>query len=584
MKKWISILLTFVLCFNFPVIAFAQTPTEPNLEGLSNSEAAAAVEQYNQSVAEYNKQIDSDYESAVQKYNETNAYNEQAAAHNAQEQTKIDEVNAYNEQEQARVDAINQKLEFDYNEQLAVYNDKMVQEEMPAPRYVQEVNGKETLYYDSEGNLVLKSVAGNNAKDDIVTYENMGTNESPVWSSTYNYNGNNKRYVNFSLISTIGKTTTGTDWDNDASKYSNKVFATIANLNDVSAVPLNFKDEGEGRNLINYKTAEMGLELCDSMIRTIANSPISTYFNASNGNEATNKPEAQISFKDFPTNAEVFTSLQTNGSSFYDPDTGQKITGLDINSVDYNICWFSVKYQSNGWRVSGVLLKNGVLVPPAEPTYEVANLKAYVPQYMELLEALEVPIKGTYLDFITFVPREEEPAAVATVEIVVPMTQVTQPLQAAVETPAPEVTAAVATFPVLLDNEAYDDSATTRATPVYIGDRGTPAAESIEDDATPLAAGITESNSWALVNLILMIVNILVLLIVPRKKNDEEEEKKYRSNALGVILAIAAVVLFIFTQNVYLPMVLVDKWTILMAAFAGGGILTKVFGYKKANN
>ena len=81
-----------------------------------------------------------------------------------------------------------------------------------------------------------------------------------------------------------------------------------------------------------------------------------------------------------------------------------------------------------------------------------------------------------------------------------------------------------------------------------------------------------------------MIINILVLLIIPRKKNDEEKEKKYRSNALGVILAIAAVVLFIFTQNVYLPMVLVDKWTILMAAFTGGGILTKVFGYKKADN
>ena len=75
-KKFYISGFTFVLCFNFPVIAFAQTPTEPNLEGLSNSDAAAAVEQYNQSVAEYNKQIDSDYESAVQKYNETNAYND----------------------------------------------------------------------------------------------------------------------------------------------------------------------------------------------------------------------------------------------------------------------------------------------------------------------------------------------------------------------------------------------------------------------------------------------------------------------------------------------------------------------------
>ena len=214
MKKSVfSVLLAFILCFANPCFAFAAEPIEPNLERLSNDEAAALVDEYNQAVDEYNKQIDSDYEQAVQEYNEINAYNKEAAAYNKQEDEKVIEVEAYNQAEQARVDGINAELENKYNEEMAVYLDKTTLTPMAfqEPKYTTIINGKETLYYDQDNNLILRSVAGNSAKDDIITYENLGTNEKPIWSNRYDYSGSNYRYVNFSLISVIGKTTTGTD-------------------------------------------------------------------------------------------------------------------------------------------------------------------------------------------------------------------------------------------------------------------------------------------------------------------------------------------------------------------------------------
>lgn len=606
MKKCFSILLTLILCFANPCFAFAVEPSPPNLEGLNNDEAAALVEDYNKAVDEYNKQIDSDYEEAVQEYNEIKAYNEEAAAYNAKEDEKVNEIEAYNKAEQSRVDEINKELEAQYNEELSIYQDKTKVEPEAAqePKYNQVVNDKETLYYDQEENLVLRSVAGNTAKDDIITYENLGTNEDPIWSNKYDYSGANNRYVNFSLISTIGKTTTGTDWDNDASKYSNKVYSTIADKNDVTEKPLDFSDEGEGRNLINYKTANIGLELCDSIIRTITNNPISTYYNTSNRNEELGKTESHITFRDFPTNREVFTALQNNGSVFIDPDTKERIIGKAINSNDYNICWFSVKYQQNGWRVSGVLLKNGVLVAPALPQYlQPTLLEVYVPQYKELKTQLTLPIKGTYLEKLIFTPKIEQstieeprPELTTSSQIIeekleIGTTSIITPLQETIPTIQQQTPQLVVqnTSSDLLDT-VYPVSSNYVEEQSQPATKPAPSSESIKDDATPLANGLdfgkdlfTPTN-WALLNLIFMLVNIIVLLIIPRQKEYEEDQRYYRSNILGIIFAIAAILVFIFTQNIYLQMVIADKWTVLMGGLMIGGILNKIFGYKKIKN
>ena len=96
----------------------------------------------------------------------------------------------------------------------------------------------------------------------------------------------------------------------------------------------------------------------------------------------------------------------------------------------------------------------------------------------------------------------------------------------------------------------------------------------IDDTTTPTTVGV----AWALVNLILTVVGILlafVLLIafyIKRKNEDdsckyhEKEKKRLWPRVFAAMLAIGAVVLFLVTENMKLPMTYTDRWTIWHAA------------------
>ena len=108
--------------------------------------------------------------------------------------------------------------------------------------------------------------------------------------------------------------------------------------------------------------------------------------------------------------------------------------------------------------------------------------------------------------------------------------------------------------------------------------------EEIDDVRIPLAK--TEE-TWALVNLVAMVVTVTVSLILTilgwynrwRRRNielDEEENEKYqfwlRNKILFRIitsaLAIVSIITFILTENIFLKLVFVDRFTPFMIAFA----------------
>ena len=95
--------------------------------------------------------------------------------------------------------------------------------------------------------------------------------------------------------------------------------------------------------------------------------------------------------------------------------------------------------------------------------------------------------------------------------------------------------------------------------------------------------GVQDERHWALVNLILTIGTVLASIIVIIRyftgKKDEEEERaegttKTEVNrrgairALSIIPAVGAVIAFILTEDMTLPMGWVDWWTILMVVIA----------------
>ena len=115
-------------------------------------------------------------------------------------------------------------------------------------------------------------------------------------------------------------------------------------------------------------------------------------------------------------------------------------------------------------------------------------------------------------------------------------------------------------------------------------------AEDIVDDETPLAG--PTGGAWALLNLILTAVTVAlsaVLLVgyLGKSKQAREDEngntlydedgneileyvRKKRGfwRVVSLIPAIGAVIAFILTENMLLPMVIVDRWTLLMVAIA----------------
>lgn len=100
--------------------------------------------------------------------------------------------------------------------------------------------------------------------------------------------------------------------------------------------------------------------------------------------------------------------------------------------------------------------------------------------------------------------------------------------------------------------------------------------EDIDPEETPLAGGT--GTSWALLNLILMIPTVLSglasLLWSRSKEQKAEQETATRGKRqmfwriAGAIVAVASVVAFFLTEDMQLPMVFVDRWTILMALLA----------------
>lgn len=182
-------------------------------------------------------------------------------------------------------------------------------------------------------------------------------------------------------------------------------------------------------------------------------------------------------------------------------------------------------------------------------------------------------------------------------------TPVAPVVPATVATPTPTPTATPSATPS--DNGGKGDGNNDGEIGETINDNDTPLAngEDIADNATPLAG--LGTGAWALINLILTIVTTLlsILLLIgyigKKKKALEDEDgnvvldengkevMEYEKNKKGlwrlisIIPALIAIIVFIFTEDMTLPMIFVDKWTILHAVIALVQVVVMVLCKKK---
>lgn len=108
-------------------------------------------------------------------------------------------------------------------------------------------------------------------------------------------------------------------------------------------------------------------------------------------------------------------------------------------------------------------------------------------------------------------------------------------------------------------------------TPILVADavEKTPTKQ-IKNTNTPKT--IQKVNSWALINLITTILTIILSLIllimyfINKRKEDNEIQIKNKpiKRMISVIVAILTAIIFLITEDMSLPMVLIDQWTLLM--------------------
>jgi len=92
---------------------------------------------------------------------------------------------------------------------------------------------------------------------------------------------------------------------------------------------------------------------------------------------------------------------------------------------------------------------------------------------------------------------------------------------------------------------------------------------------------------------------MMVVRIIIKKRRDKEDEKYEAHNAsaeerqkrgrllfiLAVpVLAIIGIILFILTQDMRLPMIMIDWWTLAHGILFAGGALSYIFAYRRVKD
>ena len=100
-------------------------------------------------------------------------------------------------------------------------------------------------------------------------------------------------------------------------------------------------------------------------------------------------------------------------------------------------------------------------------------------------------------------------------------------------------------------------------------------AEEISKEGTPLGLNSHKSQRyWALVNLIEMIITVIISVVLilrflwmkwSEDEDDEEEKRnlKLPMRLISILVAVIAFIFFVITENIFYPMIMVDKYTFI---------------------
>ncbi len=528
---WAISLLLVSTSFSVKIYADEEPvqPQQPVIENVDVEQANQMIEQYNQEVETYNEQVDQYNQNVDEKYEQDfENYKQEAqnvADHNIAEDEKVAQVEAHNKEEDEKL--------VKSQEELAAIEAK-VEADQPGSTVENFTTNPEDLPTDwsdtSEELHTIKIEEAEEKSGEEISIINLhlylDADQAP---NEIFIGGNQLTNDQFLLTDELKSCLLFAEWEVATFDLNDRVI--------VSSEAEIYKDGRIRHDGKNYKMQDYNA----NFIRNVEDYTQGTWMASSEVASNSNTMEYGWGY-DFETQTgkggETYTfEFTPEETTQYYLDNGELksetvITRTIDKSEPKNILSIFTYLFQRIWD---------------EPVEYEPEYQEYTPEYLDEPEA---PIKGEYLEKL-------EPMDLIETEEQTPNPEPTPDPDPVPVNPTP-----VDPTPIIVEPETPE--------PVVEEITERTITEEIIEDEVPLTAPLGQ---WALINLISTILSVIIallMLITLLKKekhydeNDEEQYKRLYSKITGVLPAILSVILFIMTEDMRNPMVLIDKWTLPM--------------------
>lgn len=560
-----------------------EAPERPDVEGLSDEEANAKIDEYNAAVADYNERAAS--------------YNEYAQSHNAEEESKVQEQAAAVEKyeaelaewnhrrtERAAIDAQQQEEAVRQEEALGNIN-RIYAKDIADGKYTTDEEGNFVLNLEdiaaSEDAKTIRTKKGEEASG--LTYKVLNFHIFLKYTSIYDLIINGSYYTDYTF-----------DMGQALDYNPGSITLSKAMMDDLYMLEYEYV-EADANDIVTITNQG---QLFPTVYSVKDPATGSVEWKSTENTLMTGRFLTGMTGGDYWINDGLLLSNGTvvNEDGEYITDTGLPGTVHSFTYRDQNKDYLEWAGQSN----MNVYNQFVYTYFTKDSNPKPAEVKPYVPAMLEMADFIEEMAHVITPVIDEIIP--EEPAGITE--------EVTEP-EAVNEEPAivneePEVV----TAEPIAEKTAAAKTAKAAARPAAItvntaniADNEVPQAEALSEGITAPSASIDDSetpaaapdNTWALINLIAMALTAIGALLAAFRRKEEAEDAeaadadddnngmgRIRAGKIaGLITAAASIIAFFLTEDMTLRMVLTDKWTLMMIIILAVQALAAAF-VKKA--
>ena len=604
--------------------AAVDAPEKPVAESYEDNdkieEYNKKVDSYNEAAKAHNESVDREYEAAVA---DTAAKNAEIDQHNAAETERVQAAEERNaqavrdaEEENARIDEENAAEEALVNEHNSSEEAKAKASE-EAKKAAEEENEAIKAHNDAVADYAEKKPQHDEA---VAKYKKDLSIESQIlamgYASVEQYNDRINKAYNEPARASVEKNASAKVV---SAKDTYSVEEAAVKSGEMVTVHIAHIFEGTDISYVEDFEIDRNDIITINSIAALGNATQPGYASLYYNTDEAHSMGYWVPWDQLEYNARYVKSNWNCGTSYEISYKDGKNHAFDeeVISMVYNYTWIPQKV----YKTYDTPVAPEELVDPGEAKAYVEVPELYTPEYKEfvkkqhveaqleeieaanILERIADPIKKAYIELLGYMDLFDVPAAPAVPEI---PAAPAAPAAPADETPAaPAVTeeAPIAEAPAATAEVVVAEApaaaapaakpakaataAVTAAAPaaeeaqteiiaeqeVALAEHAEAAPTMIEDGQTPLA----DQPVWALLNLIMTILTgifsaVLLIGYFGKKEEDEDDEdyKELKRNGFArlasIIPAAVSVIAFILTENMANPMVIIDRWTVFMAA------------------